>query len=148
MIQMSMRNKDTSEFAFIFLQIGDIRNDIIRTKFFTCGEFHSCINDDDIILIFDEHALSYLLQTYKVTKSHGHFIFFDEFPDILDAGKRRCHILTYKSFRTHFRSLRTRSSSLRAKWLFASVRSFCIVFFAEINREISLHRRWRSNGLW
>jgi len=133
MIQMPVGDEDTSEFAFILLQIGDIRDDIIRTELFAGSEFHSRIHDDDVVLVFDEHALPYLLQTYKVTESYRHFIFFDELPEILDAGKGRCYILTDKSLRTKFVLASDSVFSRRIGF-------FLIVFFAEINREISLHR--------
>lgn len=139
MIQMSMGDEDTSEFAFVLLQIGDIRDDIIRTELFVCSKFHSCIHDDDVVLVFDEHALPYLLQTDEVTESYGHFIFFDELSEILDASKRRCYILTDKSLRTKF--------VLASDSIFSGrIGFFLIVFFAEINREISLHRRSSRNG--
>ena len=129
---MSMSDKNTSNFSFIFFQIRNIWNNIICTKFFISGKFHSSIHDDDVVFIFNKHTLSHLFQTYKITNFYRYFIFFDKFFEIFYSHKRWYLFLTNKRFRSHF-------WPLRIKRFFASIRSFRVVFFGKINRKISLH---------
>lgn len=88
MIQVSMSDQDSSDFALVFLEIGDIRDDIICSQFFCSSKFHSGIDDDDIALMLDEHALSYLLQTDEIADLYRHFILLDEFLEVFDSGRR------------------------------------------------------------
>ena len=135
MIEMSMSKQDSSDLMFIFLEIWNIRNNIICSQFFCSGKFHTRIDDKEIVLIFDEHALSYLLKSKQTSDFDRYFSFFDKLARIFDRCNRSLISMTEKCFRSHF-------GSWGMKRFFTSIRWFWIVFSREINREISLHRRW------
>ncbi len=77
-VKMSVTEHYSFEFVLIFFDIRNIRDDIICTKFFFSCKFHTRIDHDHIIFIFDEDTLTYLLQTEQTSNSYRFFSFFDE----------------------------------------------------------------------
>lgn len=85
MVQMAMRDQDSSDILLILDEIGDIRDDVIDAMHAYRSEFKSCIHDKDIVLVFyDGHIDTDLVETSQRDDLDRYLVLLDQCFRILD----------------------------------------------------------------